>query len=62
MSDDTQIWLAQGVEKPWRVCSNLRTYGEYDDIWSAEALLSLMVAGGRFIALDSRTHLKLVKP
>ena len=59
MSEDTQIWLAQGVEKPWRVCSNLRTYGEYDYRWQAENLILALVKGGKFIALES---LRLVKP
>ena len=61
MSEDTQIWLAQGVEKPWRVCSHLRTYGEFETRWSAEALLGMLIAGGKFTALDS-PQLKLVKP
>ena len=63
MTKDTQIWLAQGVEKPWRVCSNLRTYGEYSSRQVAEQLRELLVAGGKFTTTDSPTSpLTLVKP
>ena len=53
MTEDTQVWIAQGIEKRYRVVSNLRTYGEFDSRFSAEALIGFLIAGGKFSPLKS---------
>lgn len=40
-----EVWIAMGLHKPWRVVSLARTFGEFDDLDDARALLELLVKG-----------------
>lgn len=39
------VWIAAGLHRPWRVVSESRTYGEWDERGQAETFLELLVAG-----------------
>lgn len=40
-----QIWIATGLSKRFRVCSNDRNYGEFEELGNARALKQLLIAG-----------------
>lgn len=39
------VWIATGLVKRWRVVSEYRTYGEWDDLTDALLFLQLLVDG-----------------
>jgi hypothetical protein len=44
-SGAVDVWIAAGLRRPWRVVSESRTYGEWDDRGDAERFLELLVEG-----------------
>lgn len=41
----TEVWIAAGLRKPWRICSIERTYGEFDRLADAHEFIRLLVLG-----------------
>ena len=39
------VWVAIGLRKPWRVVSERRTFGEFDDPADSRTLRDLLIAG-----------------
>jgi hypothetical protein len=39
------VWVARGLRHDWRVVSEFRTFGEWDELCDAHAFLELVVAG-----------------
>lgn len=39
------VWIAQGLHRRWRVVSESRSFGEWDDGDAARSFLELLVAG-----------------
>lgn len=44
-SGAVDVWIAAGLHRPYRVVSDRRTYGEWDELGQAEAFLELLIAG-----------------
>lgn len=44
-SGAVDVWIAAGLRRPWRVVSERRTYGEWEQREQADAFLELLVAG-----------------
>lgn len=39
------VWLCAGLRRPYRVCSDTHTYGEFDRLDEAREFCRLLVAG-----------------
>lgn len=40
-----EVWVANGLRKPWRICSNGRAFGEFDRLEDANTFIHLLVLG-----------------
>ena len=40
-----EVWITTGINKPWRVTSRERTFGEFDELSHARKFLWLLVLG-----------------
>lgn len=40
-----QVWICAGIDKPWRVASESRTFGEFHEIANAQKFLWLLLLG-----------------
>lgn len=40
-----QLWIAAGCFKRWQVCSNQRSFGEFDELEDAREFRRLLVLG-----------------